>query len=135
MKNVEKSMIQKMNCLMQIRNKFAHVSKVENFDAFFENSISGKSVKKELKKWYKLKLESQENNNIDLFNELLDDIITFLFQIVSDHFYSSAQEEGKQNYRVKLLENLIKEIVQIDGGRELVNKVMDKVGDELNTEK
>lgn len=138
MKNVESIMIQKMNCLMQIRNKFAHVSNAADFEGLFENVSNGKSIRKELVKWYgetKVIEDYSNQDFIKLFDELTDDVISFLCQITGDYFYDLGFEEGKGNFRIKLLDGLIKEILQLEGGRAFVNKVIDDVENELIKEK
>lgn len=138
MKNVDNIMIQKMNCLMQIRNKFAHVSNVSDFDGLFEHTSNGKSIRKDLVKWYGKSKKTEDYSNQDfikLFNDLANEIISYLFQITGDYFYDLGVEEGKGNFRIKLLDGLIKEILQLEGGRAFVNKVMDDVENELKEEK
>jgi len=51
LKGLPKETVQKLTCLMNIRNKFAHVFEASNFKSFFENFSVGKQVEKNLKKW------------------------------------------------------------------------------------
>jgi len=130
MKSVNKQMINKMNCLMQIRNKFAHVSSIDSFEDLFLNSSNGASIRKDLIKWYSTAAENVENENLDylsLFNELTYDIISFLFEIIGNFFYEIGVEEGKNSFRIQLLDELLNEISKIEGGKDFVKGIMDKI--------
>ncbi len=101
----------KLEAFLQIRNKFAHVNKIDNWKAFSSLSKTYKKIINDLSKWY----ESENNEEINfedsvrlLYYRLTMEIFNFLFQINLDLAYTKGKERGSNEVKIKLLE-LVKE--------------------------
>jgi hypothetical protein len=129
LKGIDKIMVIKLSCLMNIRNKFAHVSAIDSFENLFTLSRSGKEIKKNLDRWY-----NDVNNNkdvesryLDYFNRLIKDIDEFIFELVGKHQFDLGYKKGELDFRTQFLNELLEEVSKIKGGKVLINRITDSV--------
>jgi hypothetical protein len=81
-KGLESEMTKKLTCLMNIRNKFAHVQIVDSFDKLFEVAKNGNQIKNQLEKWYNLEDKKDEDEKYQfLFFKLAEEITKMLFDL------------------------------------------------------
>ena len=77
-KGLESEMAKKLNVLMNIRNKFAHVQVIDSFDKFFEIASNGQQIKNRLEKWYSLENKKEEDEKYKFLFFLLSEEITHM---------------------------------------------------------
>ena len=95
-KGIESEMTKKLTCLMNIRNKFAHVQIVDSFEKLFEVAKNGTQIKNQLDKWYSLDHKKDE-----------DDVYKFLF-------FKLSNEISKMLFDLEVKERLEKSVLQIE---------------------
>jgi len=134
LKTVDKTMINKLNCLMMIRNKFAHVGEIKSLEKLFTTTSNGIEIKKNLLKWYpNIKEESNIPNDYFIyFEKLVGDIIDFLIKISKEHAFNKGYIQGKHEGTNLLCNELISEIRKFDGGQEIINEILENVKNKIN---
>jgi len=128
LKGINSIDIQKLNDLMVIRNKFAHIKSIETFQDFFEIGKSGEQVKKNLDKFYlkKFSLFKPENEEFRYkfyFFHLYLDISSMLMSKIMKHSY----EEGEKDGKMAVLNSLNDEVTKLPNGNEIMSKAVEKV--------
>jgi len=129
---------EKLDALMYIRNKFAHVKEVSSFESFFSISKNATDLKKKLQKWYHKEtdnFEDVEEENIGYFIRLISDIQTFLTEISKEHAKKKGYEKGHYEATERINDELIAEIKKMDGGIEKLDKIWEKLKKEFNEKK
>jgi hypothetical protein len=132
LKGLNKIDSNKLEDLMMIRNKFAHIKSIETFQDFFELSISGKDVKKNLDKYYLTKFslfkpESEEFRYKFYFFHLSFDILSMLMSKMIKHSF----EEGEKVGKIDFLNALNDEVLKLSNRSEIMSKAVEKVKQEL----
>jgi hypothetical protein len=96
--NISKIDFQRLEFLMRIRNKFAHVHEVSSFKMFFDTYDTKGEVQKYLKKWYYNPEDSPNISEEELykyyFNCLAFDITYFLNNLLSNILNNKRIIEG-----------------------------------------
>lgn len=81
-KGLESIMTKKLTCLMNIRNKFAHVQEVDSFEKLFEIASNGTQIINQLEKWYVLDDKNEEDEKYKfLFFKLAEEITKMLWEL------------------------------------------------------
>lgn len=112
----------KLTCLMNIRNKFAHVQSIDTFDKLFENTINGKSIKKDLDKWYSAELEETEDEKYKFFFFLLaEEISKMLVNIQIKAEMKNMFKELEYDINKNQLDLLIEKILKLDNGGKIIS--------------
>lgn len=115
----------KLQKFMEIRNKFAHVKRIESFQDLFGWNEGTKGIEKKLRKWYpeiQELLNDQEEYFLSLFLELFKDNKKFLEQLGYNHLIEKGIEQGKATFQIELLES-IKESLKGDNN---FNRVLEE---------
>ncbi|QOD59361.1 hypothetical protein H9I45_08215 [Polaribacter haliotis] len=96
-KGLESEMAKKLNALMNIRNKFAHVQVIDSFEKFFEIASNGEQIKNSLEKWYSVENKKEEDNKYKfLFFLLSEEITKMLWDLrVKDRLEKSVLQAEK----------------------------------------
>ena len=117
-KGIEKEDLKKLNCLAQIRNKFAHVSEIDTFEKLFLESSVGKEIRNHFLKWFFDKSGESDIHPSKLeivyrycYYMLVDDVINILLEINKTHYYNLGIEEGKREFSDKLIDSLIRTLI------------------------
>ena len=126
--------LRKLTTLMNIRNKFAHLSEIKTFDDLFTKTKVGKEIKKNFNTWC-----FDENGVSDIpkqnhekvyrlcFYLLVHNIVEILFKIIGDHMYDLGLTDGKKEVTARITHEIIKSLEKIEGGKELLYKIFDEV--------
>ncbi|MDG1728317.1 MAG: hypothetical protein P8K68_01640 [Algibacter sp.] len=94
---VDSEMAKKIEVFSQIRNKFAHLRKIETWRDFFSLSKTYSNIERNLKNWYQTEENIDldfENNTRLLYFHLTEDLFRFLVKINS--YYEDNQRKSKQ---------------------------------------
>ncbi|MEQ8478237.1 hypothetical protein [Fulvivirga sp.] len=113
LKGLNKDTINKLQKFMEIRNKFAHVLKIDSFSAFKTKTQEGKATITKLENWYlnkisdKIKIsKNKEEDYRNLFLELYKDIWQFLQHTKDVHLVEKHREQSISYLQLGLLEIL-----------------------------
>lgn len=120
----------KFTQFMEIRNKFAHVKKVNSFERLFEHSKTTHDSKKKLDKWYEDKagvINDFEIKYKTYFQYLTFDIFNILFEIDVRHIVESTKKKAEEEVREELIQILRSELSGSEEGNELWLKVIDQL--------
>lgn len=137
-KGINKLTKEKLDALMYIRNKFAHVKEVNSFESFFLISKNANDIKKKLKKWYQKEtdnFEDVESENINYFIRLVSDTLSFLNEIAKEHAKKRGYEKGLSEANERITDELISEILKKEGGIEKLDEIYTKLKQEFNEKK
>lgn len=117
-KGIDKEDLKKLNCLANIRNKFAHVSHINTFETLFLESSIGKEIRNHFLKWY-----FDQNGVSDIhptkqefifrlcFYLLVNDVIEALLKISNTHVYNVGVSDGKKQFEEKFIKTLINTLI------------------------
>lgn len=137
-KGISKEDTKKLTALMSIRNKFAHVKSIKTFNDFFTSGDNGKSVKKELDRWYShhvLEANTDEEHKYKFFFfELIKDTGICLFDISTKHVWKRAVKEGEEKASELVLKALKAEVLKLENGKEILDKLKKELQESLKTE-
>lgn len=129
---------EKLDALMYIRNKFAHVKEVNSFESFFSISKNATGIKRKLQKWYHKEadnFEDIEEENVNYFIRLVADTQNFLIEISKEHAKKKGYEKGRNEATERINEEVIAEIKKMEGGIEKLDEIWDKLKKEFNEKK
>ena len=133
LRNLDKKEVQKLNNLMVIRNKFAHIKSIETFQDLFDIGNAGKVLKNDFDKWYK---EWEPETEIDDFETKYK--FCFFFLYVETTFILAFKtvnfrHEEKEAFENKIhLSALRKELLNFPGGKYFLNKAGKKAWEEID---
>jgi hypothetical protein len=135
MKGVDKEMRKKLETLMYIRNKFAHVKNVISFESLF--SISKNEIKNNLFKLGSIENEGfedvdEEAKSRKCFIRLCSGIQDNLIKISKQYAYNIGVNKGQIEAIEKMLYELCNEVRKQENGESIINKVLDKCEYEFN---
>ena len=127
-KGIDKEIVKKLTCLMNIRNKFAHVYSISSFEELITLSKNGKDIKNALKKWY----TNEHPDDIEkeyryYFYFLADDITTFLIELSMTHIREVGFQQGKQRGQRDFMNYLIEEVKELFNGEEIIKRALNKM--------
>ena len=121
-KGLESEMAKKLTCLMNIRNKFAHVQEVDSFDKLFEIASNGTQIKNQLDKWYTLEGKNDEDENYKfLFFKLAEEITIMLFEFQVTERTTKNVLQAEKDFQKSQLESF-KEVMLESDNPEAINE-------------
>ena len=127
-KGIDKEIIKKFTCLLNIRNKFAHVLSISTFEELFSLTRNGNEIKNALKKWYINEGHTDlEKEYRYYFYFLVEELIESLFNLSNKHNYDVGFENGKNRAHKELLNSLIEEVEKLENGTTIINKALNKL--------
>jgi len=86
LKGIDKDMIKKLDYIMIIRNKFAHVGEVETFNDFFKIVKDGAKIRNDLNKWYSAPYADEHDDLYQFFFiKLIGDVLNYINSIAKKH--------------------------------------------------
>ena len=137
-KGIDNLTKEKLDALMYIRNKFAHVKEVNSFESFFSISKNATRIKRKLQSWYHKETDNfvdAEGENVNYFIRLVSDSQNFLIEISKEHIKKKGYEKGRKEATDRINEELIAEIKNTVGGIEKLDEIWEKLKKEFNEEK
>ena len=127
LRGMEKEELKKLSCLMNIRNKFAHVKEIENFDDLFTKTANGKQIKHSLEQWYDNDKFDNEDKYRLYFLLLIEDLCYTLCNIqmnyVSEQFRRKRRKDFFKEYVGQIQLELKKLELENDIHQVVINKV------------
>jgi hypothetical protein len=117
----------KLTCLMNIRNKFAHVQYVDSFENLFQKTANGEDLKKELDKWYSL--EEKDDNDEEYkykFFKLSEELTKLLFSLRINAKIERSKYDTERELKDNYLTLLKEEVLKLENGNDLIVAVIDK---------
>lgn len=137
-KGLTKPESEKLITLMNIRNKFAHMSEIQTFASLFSLTKVGEDIKKKFEKWYfddKGISDIPETKHETVlrwcFYMLVHQIAEILLRISGEHMFELGKIEGKKQATELLNQELLNGLKKLDGGQEFINEIYTKVEIEL----
>lgn len=126
-KGIESEMTKKLTCLMNIRNKFAHVQQIDSFDKLFEIASNGNQIKNQLEKWYSLDDKKDEDDKYKfLFFKLSEEITKMLFELEVQERLSKNVLQMEQDFQKKHMESFNEIISKKKNGEKLSSEVLEE---------
>ena len=136
--DLDKTLKTKFEVLQEIRNKFAHILKVNSFENYKKLSKNCEANCKKLEKWYLDTIEEFKGNNELkfklLFNELYRELSEYTIQTTIKFAEKKGHAAGRLSFIKDYMEELEKIVLQLPNGDELKNFALDKVN-EKNAQK
>jgi hypothetical protein len=129
-KGIDKLMIKKLDSLMFIRNKFAHIKEVSSFESLFTLSKGAVEIKKNLEKWYYRetdKFEDEEEKSVNYFIRLVGDAQDYLIEVSKEHVKKKGFIKVREEVRDEIMDELISEIRNLEGGDEKLEEIWRKL--------
>ena len=127
LRGMEKEELKKLSCLMNIRNKFAHVKQIENFDDLFIKTPNGKQIKNNLERWY----DNGEFNNQDrhrlYFVLLIEDLIRTLCNIQMNYVTEQFRRKRRKDFFKEYVKQIQSEIKKLELENNIHEIVINKV--------
>jgi len=124
---------QKMKRIMEIRNKFAHVKRIETFEQLFKLS-SGKDIKKDLENWYSIMIPKGEEKDYKYhFFLLFKEIGEIIWTITVNHVTVNAKTHANASFTTTYLKYLEQELAQNEEGNDIKDRALQKTKHELQT--
>lgn len=129
--NLENDLKLKFIALQEIRNKFAHVFKINSFINYKKLSKNSAENCKYLEKWYLKKIENYgDNEEVKyklLFNELFSELSEYTIKISINAAFLKGKSIGKSTFMEDYIVELEKIILHLPNGEELRNFALDEV--------
>ncbi len=91
--------------LLEIRNKFAHVSSIDSFTNLFKLEI-GQEVLRDFKKWYNVN-DEKETTYLLCFSLLCKELNYTIQMVYEKHMYQVGCEKGNADSYKELLDNML----------------------------
>jgi len=136
-KGLDRKELKQLTTLMNIRNKFAHLSEIKTFEDLFLRTKVGKEIKRNFNEWYFDKngvsdIPTQNHEQIYrlCFYLLVHNVAEILIKLSGDHMYELGAIDGKMEFIKKLNHELIESIIEIEGGKELLGGILYKLKNE-----
>jgi hypothetical protein len=129
---LESDMTKKLNCLMNIRNKFAHVQEIDSFDALFELTNVGKEIQKQLVKWYSLESKKEEDDEYKFrFFKLAEEITQMLFMLQVETRSKKAVLDIEKQFIESNLKSYEEVISKFPNAEKIQTEVLEKTKEKL----
>lgn len=136
---LEKIEIQKLTDLMSIRNKFAHVRSIITFEDFFGTGVNGKSIKRNLEKWYNtdatLEFDDEETKYKHFFFLLAVEVILIIWMKRMNYGFREKSKNKEINQNKIQLETLENALKKFPGGKLILNFAYEKAMKKMKTVK
>jgi len=133
-KGLDSQELKQLKTLMNIRNKFAHLSEIKTFDDLFSKTKVGKEIKRNFNEWYFDKkgvadIPKQNHEKVYrlCFYLLVHNVIEILMKIAGEHMYELGLADGKKEFIERLNYELLESLKTIDGGKKYISGILDKV--------
>ena len=133
-KGIEKEDLKKFITLMNIRNKFAHISHIKLFDDLFTKTKVGKQIKSNFHNWY---FDQKKDSDIPKVNHeyiyricfylLVHDISNLLIKIFKDHMYNLGYSVGQKETQEFLINEMTESLKNLNGGKEKLLEIFSKL--------
>ena len=121
-KGLESVMTKKLACLMNIRNKFAHVQEVDSFDKLFKIASNGTQIKNQLEKWYNLESKNEDDEKYKfLFFKLAEEITKMLWDLQVKEELEKSVLQAERDFQKGQLESF-KEVMFESENPEAINE-------------
>ncbi|MDA9316539.1 hypothetical protein N9Q58_01345 [Polaribacter sp.] len=137
-KGLKSKELKKLTTLMNIRNKFAHLSGIKTFDDLFSKTKIGKEVKNNFHTWYfdekglsDIPKKNHEKILRYCFYLLVHNISEILLKIVGDHMYELGMSDGKKEYIKRLNFEILESLNKNDGGKKIIKDVLNKIENDI----
>jgi len=133
-KGLDKEIVKKFDALMFIRNKFAHVKEVNSFETLDLVSNNATQIKRNLHNWYSKEgdnFENEEEKNLNYFIRLCGDTQDYLTKISKEHAYKKGFALGQKEADQRIVDELLVELREIDGGDVIIDKILAKLKEEF----
>lgn len=137
-KGLDSQELKQLKTLMNIRNKFAHLSEIKTFDDLFSKTKVGKDIKKNFNEWYFDKngvsdIPKQNHEKVFrlCFYLLVHNVTEILMKISGDHMYELGLADGKKEFTKRLNYELLESLKTIDGGKEFISGILNKIENEI----
>lgn len=138
-KGIDKEDLKKLECITNIRNKFAHVSQIKTFEDLFTKSKIGKEIKSGFLKWFfdEKGISDIPPNKHELvyrlcFYLLIDKVVDILLKVYGDHMFEIGKKEGEKEFNDKFKQRLIDYLKTQQGGLKAINETISKLEQEFN---
>lgn len=110
---------------MAIRNKFAHIRKIDSFNSYLELAPSFYNTKSQFKKWFTnfdFECENPEENYKNAFLNLTGELISELTNLRNMYLVPKIFKSGAIQGQKQLLDSIIDELNKSDSGKEILKK-------------
>lgn len=126
-KAIDNTMRDKLKCLMNIRNKFAHVQYVDSFENLFSKTSNGNNLKNQLEKWYSLSKKKESDDKYKyLFFRLSEDITKMLFSLRIKYDLDFVEKEAKRELKDYQLKFLKIEVMNLNEGEKIIESTLER---------
>ncbi len=129
-KGIDKERIKKLDTILEIRNKFAHVKSINTFQDYFKSSKNAEKNRKQLEKWFEKKQDTEEDPEEQArynFYLLFQDNFDFLFHLILDHTAQIAKEQTTKEINEEFLNKLKTEVLKSPEANEIWNSTLNKL--------
>lgn len=127
LRGMNKEELKKLSCLMNIRNKFAHVKEIENFDDLFTKTSIGKQIRNNLERWY----DKAEFDNVDryrlYFVLLIEDLVRTLCNIQMNYVTEQFRRKRRKDFFKEYVKQIQVEIKKLELENNFHEVVINKV--------
>lgn len=126
-KGLESEMTNKLTCLMNIRNKFAHVQIVDSFEKYFEVAKNGNQVKNQLERWYGLVDKKDEDDKFKfLFFKLSEEITKMLFDLQVKERLEKSVLQIERDFQKSQLESFKEIMAESENSEQINSEVLNR---------
>lgn len=125
-KGLDSEMAKKLTCLMNIRNKFAHIQEVDSFEKLFEIAKNGNQIRNQLEKY---SLEDKNDNDEKyqfLFFKLSEEITKMLFELQVQERLTKSVLQAETDFQKSHLEAYREVIAKTKDGKKINDEILDE---------
>lgn len=128
----DKDTPKKFQEFMTIRNKFAHVEKIDSFNSYLELFKNSNDTKNKFQRWfpkYDFECENPEENYKNAFMNLYHELIFKIIELNENYMVPKAFEKGLTLGKLAIYEYLQNELNKSDSGKEILKRAKDNADD------
>ena len=128
----DKDTPKKFQEFMTIRNKFAHVEKIDSFNSYLELFKNSNDTKNKFKRWfpkYNFECKNPEENYKNAFMNLYHELISKIIELNENYMLPKAFEKGLTLGKLAIYEYLQNELNKSDSGKEILKRAKDNADD------
>ena len=119
-------MAKKLACLMNIRNKFAHVQEVDSFESLFEKASNGTQIKNQLDNWYSIENKKDEDETYKYrFFCLAEEITIMLTMLQIEKRLEKSVLKLEKDFQKGHLESYREVVAKSEDGEKLTAEVFE----------
>ncbi|UHO37097.1 hypothetical protein H5J24_15190 [Chryseobacterium capnotolerans] len=131
-KGIESEMTKKLSCLMNIRNKFAHLQEIDSFENLFTLTSVGKEIEKQLVKWYSLdEMKVSDDEHKFRFFKLAEEITYMLILLQVETRTKNRVLEIEREFTEGNLKSYVEVVSGLENASEIQSKVFAKTSEKL----